>query len=130
MDRLGLTGAETVGHEPHRPNLIIRLGNQTAGPTLMLCGHTDTKPVGDSTDWKTDPLDAVVRDGKLYGLGSTDMKGAVAAMIYATDFSQKDGLNEAWTEWLSPEQLPVRAFIGVAELGKDVLVEIVVTAAK
>ena len=89
MDRLGLTGAETVGHEPHRPNLIIRLGNQTAGPTLMLCGHTDTKPVGDSTDWKTDPLDAVVRDGKLYGLGSTDMKGAVAAMIYATAALQK-----------------------------------------
>ncbi len=54
----------------------------------------------------------------------------LSAMIYATDFSQKDGLNEAWTEWLSPEQLPVRAFIGVAELGKDVLVEIVVTAAK
>lgn len=84
MDRLGLTGAEMVGHELNRPNLILRLGPQTAGRTLMLCGHTDTKPVGHSTEWKTDPLEPVVRDGKIYGLGSTDMKGAVAAMIYAT----------------------------------------------
>ena len=49
----------------------------------MLCGHSDTKPVGDETEWKTDPLKPVVRDGKMYGLGTTDMKGAVAAMIYA-----------------------------------------------
>jgi acetylornithine deacetylase/succinyl-diaminopimelate desuccinylase-like protein len=49
----------------------------------MLGGHSDTKPVGDPTHWRTDPLQPVVRDGKLYGLGSTDMKGAVAAMVYA-----------------------------------------------
>ncbi|MBC7854508.1 MAG: M20/M25/M40 family metallo-hydrolase, partial [Pirellulaceae bacterium] len=51
---------------------------------LMLCGHSDTKPVGDASQWQTDPLEPVFKDGKLYGLGSTDMKGAVAAMIYAT----------------------------------------------
>ena len=50
----------------------------------MLCGHSDTKPVGDASQWRTDPFQPVFSDGKLYGLGSTDMKGAVAAMIYAT----------------------------------------------
>ncbi len=84
MQRLGLTGAEIAAKEPHRPNVILRLRGRRPGPVLMLCGHSDTKPVGDLTQWRTDPLQPVFQDGKLYGLGSTDMKGAVAAMIYAT----------------------------------------------
>ena len=84
FERLGLDGAEIAAKEPHRPNVIFRLTGNQPGPTLMLCGHSDTKPVGDATRWKTDPMQPVFRDGKLYGLGSTDMKGAVAAMIYAT----------------------------------------------
>lgn len=54
----------------------------------------------------------------------------ITAMIYITDFSQKDGMNEAWLEWLPAEHLPTRATIGVAELGKDVLIEVVVSAAR
>lgn len=84
MDRLGLGMPEVAAKEPHRPNVILRLRGARPGRTLMLCGHSDTKPVGDLTQWKTDPLQPVFADGKLYGLGSTDMKGAVAAMIYAT----------------------------------------------
>jgi len=84
MQRLDLAGAEIAAKEPHRPNVIFRLPGARPGPTLMLCGHSDTKPVGDPTHWQTDPLQPVFRDGKLYGLGSTDMKGAVAAMVYAT----------------------------------------------
>ena len=84
MKRLGLVGAEVAAKEPHRPNVIYRLRGGRPGPVLMLCGHSDTKPVGDASHWRTDPLQPVFKDGKLYGLGSTDMKGAVAAMIYAT----------------------------------------------
>ncbi len=84
LDRLGLAGAEVAAKEPHRPNVLFRLKGKRPGPVLMLCGHSDTKPVGDLTLWRTDPLQPTVRDGKLFGLGSTDMKGAVAAMIYAT----------------------------------------------
>lgn len=83
MDRLALAGATIAAKEPHRPNVIYRLNGARSGPTFMLCGHSDTKPVGDRSQWKTDPFDPVIRDGKLFGLGSTDMKGAVAAMIFA-----------------------------------------------
>ena len=83
MERLDLGGATIAAKEPNRPNVIYRLKGARSGPTLMLSGHSDTKPVGDRSQWKTEPLDPVIRDGKLFGLGSTDMKGAVAAMIFA-----------------------------------------------
>jgi acetylornithine deacetylase len=84
MERLGLTGAEIAAKEPNRPNVVFRLPGTRPGRVLMLCGHSDTKPAGDLSRWQTDPLQPVFRDGKLYGLGATDMKGAVAAMIFAT----------------------------------------------
>lgn len=52
------------------------------------------------------------------------------ASIYITDFAQKDGMNAAWIDWLAADHLPSRATIGVDELGKGVLIEVVVTAAK
>ena len=68
-------------------------------------------------------------DDLLAEVGSTKEK-LLTAMIYISDFSQKDGMNDAWLEWLSEEHLPTRATIGVAELGKDTLIEVVVSAAK
>ena len=84
LDRLGIGNVEILAKQPHRPNVVARLRGSQPGPTLMLCGHSDTKPIGDQTLWRTDPMEPVVRDGKMYGLGTTDMKGAVGAMIYAT----------------------------------------------
>ncbi|QEU07508.1 RidA family protein [Paracoccus yeei] len=54
----------------------------------------------------------------------------VTAMLYITDFDQKEGMNKAWLEWLLAEHLPTRATIGVAELGQNVLIEIVVSATR
>jgi acetylornithine deacetylase len=82
-EALQLGRGETIAARPERPNLVFRVEGGRSGSTLLLNGHTDTKPVGNREEWKTDPFDPVVRGGKLYGLGSTDMKGAVAAMVYA-----------------------------------------------
>jgi acetylornithine deacetylase len=84
MDRLGLTGAEVWASDEARPNIVFRLPGRPGGKTLMLSGHLDTRPIGELREWKSDPHDPVIRDGKMFGLGTSDMKGAVASMIYAT----------------------------------------------
>tara|TARA_R110000868_G_scaffold162903_3_gene394798 strand:+ start:285834 stop:286121 length:288 start_codon:yes stop_codon:yes gene_type:complete len=68
-------------------------------------------------------------DTLLAEVGSSK-ENLLTAMIYISDFAAKDGMNEAWLEWLSAEYLPTRATIGVAELGKDTLIEVVVSAAR
>lgn len=82
MASLGYREIREIAREEKRPNLIGEVGEGTQ-PSLVLNAHLDTKPPGDEARWETSPYDPVVRDGRLYGLGSTDMKGAVAAMIHA-----------------------------------------------
>lgn len=80
---LGITDVERCGAQPERPNLLVDVSAGRPGPRLMLSGHLDTKPAGDMDAWETDPWDPVLRDGDLIGLGSGDMKAAVAGMVYA-----------------------------------------------
>jgi acetylornithine deacetylase len=82
LGELGIEDVEQVGVDETRPNLIARLP-VGGGQTLILSGHLDTKPPGDLELWRTDPWDPVILDGELFGLGSGDMKAAVAAMVYA-----------------------------------------------
>jgi succinyl-diaminopimelate desuccinylase len=60
-------------------NLFARRG--TAAPHFCWAGHTDVVPPGDTAAWTADPFEPVVRDGRLYGRGACDMKGAVAAFV-------------------------------------------------
>ena len=84
LESLGLSGATVVGEVPERPNVILRQPGTGGGPTLLYVAHTDTKPVGDARSlWDTDPFTPTIRDGRLYGVGAADMKGAVAAFLYA-----------------------------------------------
>ncbi|MDT0501299.1 MULTISPECIES: RidA family protein [unclassified Halomonas] len=53
----------------------------------------------------------------------------VSATAYVSDLSLKKGMNDVWVQWFGPENLPARATLGVADLGEDVLLELVVTAA-
>lgn len=81
---LGLPEPEILAKDPARPNLVIRVPGEGSGPTLALNGHIDTKPVGDAADqWVTDPLVASRVGDRMYGLGVSDMKGAVACMLHA-----------------------------------------------
>lgn len=63
-------------------NLWARLGG--AAPNLCFAGHTDVVPVGDAAGWTVDPFGAEIRNGIMYGRGTSDMKGAIAAFVSAT----------------------------------------------
>ncbi len=64
---------------PGRPNVVGVLEGRSPGPSLMFCGHIDTVGV----EGMETPFTGDIRDGRLYGRGSQDMKGGVAAMIDA-----------------------------------------------
>jgi succinyl-diaminopimelate desuccinylase len=62
-----------------RGNLVVRVRGAGGRPTLVFCGHLDTVPIGPDA-WSVPPLGGEVRGGRLFGRGSADMKGAIAAM--------------------------------------------------
>ena len=64
-------------------NIIGCIKGKRPGPKILFDGHIDTVPVPDPKVWKHDPFGAEVVEGKIYGRGATDMKGAVAAMAAA-----------------------------------------------
>lgn len=64
-------------------NLFARWGQGANGRTFGFNGHTDVVPIGDVDAWSMDPFGAEIKDGYLYGRGSTDMKSGVAAFAAA-----------------------------------------------
>ena len=80
---------DLVDVAPGRPNVIARIGGGHGGRSLILNGHLDTVGVAGMTH---DPFAADVRDGRLYGRGSCDMKAGVAAMCAAAWRAARDGL--------------------------------------
>jgi acetylornithine deacetylase len=82
-----------LGHKnTGRPNVVGFLKGTGDGKSLILNGHIDTMPYGDKSQWKNDPFYGAVIDGEIYGLGATDMKGSLAAMILAAELIQKLGI--------------------------------------
>lgn len=80
---LGVTERQIIGALDARPNVLAHVQGTEPGRTMMLSGHIDTKPPGNLDEWKTNPHEPVIIDDQLIGLGSGDMKGAIAGMIYA-----------------------------------------------
>jgi acetylornithine deacetylase len=68
-----------------RPQLIARLPGGAGGRSLVFNGHIDVVSGEPRQAWTSDPFTPQVRDGRLYGRGSCDMKGGVAAMVMATE---------------------------------------------
>ncbi len=64
-------------------NLWARRGD--ASPIVCFAGHTDVVPTGPMNKWDSDPFTPTVRDGMLYGRGTADMKGSIAAFVTATE---------------------------------------------
>ncbi len=85
LKALGFTTHRLPFTEPGTPdvdNLFAKLG--AAGPHLVFAGHTDVVPTGDPARWRCDPFEPAFDDGRIYGRGASDMKGAIAAFVAAT----------------------------------------------
>ena len=68
-----------------RPNIVATLKGSGGGRSLLLNGHTDVIPVGGGEGWSDDPWSAKIKNGRIYGRGSADMKSGVASHIMAME---------------------------------------------
>lgn len=62
-------------------NLLLSHG--TGAPHLVFLGHTDVVPTGREEDWRSPPFEPTIKDGLMYGRGTADMKGSIAAYLVA-----------------------------------------------
>jgi len=91
FERAGMF-ADTVPHEEAgRASVVGGLRGIGERPALLFSGHLDTVPAGEN--WQHDILGAEVSDGKIWGLGTTDMKSGVAAMIVAMEAIHRTGVS-------------------------------------
>ena len=81
---------ELLDAAPGRPNLVARIGQARGGRTLMFNGHLDVVGVEGMIH---PPFEPVERNGLLYGRGSADMKGGIAAMCAAAHAAASDGIS-------------------------------------
>ncbi|GAB2841833.1 ArgE/DapE family deacylase [Actinocorallia aurea] len=72
--------------------LVARLPGTGGGRSLMFNAHVDVVPPGDLAAWTDPPFSARVRDGRLYGRGSCDMKGGLVAQLFALGALRGAGL--------------------------------------
>lgn len=75
-----------------RPNIVATLKGTGGGRSLLLNGHTDVIPVGDGEGWSDDPWSASIKEGRIYGRGSCDMKSGVASHILAVKYLKELGV--------------------------------------
>ncbi|MEI5994099.1 ArgE/DapE family deacylase [Candidatus Enterococcus mansonii] len=70
-------------YDTDRDNLIVEIGNKNSEKVLAFSGHMDVVSAGNEADWTSDPFKPEIRDGKMYGRGTCDMKSGLAAMAIA-----------------------------------------------
>tara|TARA_B100000427_G_scaffold116471_1_gene96737 strand:- start:1494 stop:2681 length:1188 start_codon:yes stop_codon:yes gene_type:complete len=91
LNSLGAKSFKTFDNEKKRVNLFstLKAKHQNNKKPIILSGHTDVVPV--SKGWSSDPFVADIKDDKLYGRGSCDMKGFIAcALAYAPIFAKSE----------------------------------------
>ena len=80
-------------HTPEHPRINVIGRHDGTGKAIHLNGHFDVVPAGDG--WTIDPFAGVVRDGRLYGRGSCDMKAGLAAAVFAVEAIRRAGVSHS-----------------------------------
>ncbi|MCG1021054.1 peptidase [Sutcliffiella horikoshii] len=79
-------------HFQDSPNVVAIWKGVGGGRSIILNGHIDVVPEGDPLQWEHDPYEGKVKDGKVYGRGSTDMKGGNVALLFAINALKSTGV--------------------------------------
>jgi len=101
-ERYEQAGLEThwAFEDPERKALVGVRKGEGGGRSLLFNGHVDTVPPAEGGDWTHgSPWEPVIRDGRLYGLGSTDMKASAVSMWLAAQ-----ALHDVHHAWLANKQ--------------------------
>jgi succinyl-diaminopimelate desuccinylase len=77
--------------EGSRPNLVVRLAGREPRPTVWVMAHMDVVPAGDLKKWSTDPWQAVVKEGKIYGRGVEDNQQGLVSALFAMRALKESG---------------------------------------
>lgn len=95
-------------------NVLGCVRGKRPGKRILFDGHIDTVPVDNPEAWHHAPFAAELEDGRIYGRGSTDMKGAVAAFLFAVSrfaaLTERDFAGEIWVAGVVHEE----CFEGIA----------------
>lgn len=84
MEDIGMS-VKYVEQVKGRPNVVGSLNGSLGRPVLLMHAHMDTVDAGKPEDWMVDPFKGEIRDGRIYGRGTYDCKGGIAAMVSAVE---------------------------------------------
>ena len=92
LEGLISSGLETVLNYRGRPNVVGQFRGTGDGRSLILNGHVDTVTIEPRGEWTRDPFGAEIEDGRMYGRGTSDMKGGLLAGILAMIYLREAGV--------------------------------------
>lgn len=85
------SGLEGVLNYAGRPNLVGVFRGTGGGRSIILNGHIDTVTIEPQGEWTQDPFAATIKDGLMYGRGTSDMKGGLMAALMAITYMRRVG---------------------------------------
>lgn len=91
LKKIGLDEVQLIEGEKDRPNVVARYKGRGGGPSLLFYGHIDSESPGIREQWTVDPYGGVVKDGKVWGRASKDMRAGISAFIKAAEAIIKRG---------------------------------------
>jgi acetylornithine deacetylase/succinyl-diaminopimelate desuccinylase family protein len=114
--------AETIEFDKNRFDVVASVGS---GKGMMFNGHMDTVPAGDINKWRYDPFAGKIANGKLYGRGSSDMKGGIAAILAAVkNLSNEEFKRKLLLTFVADEEVALRGSKYLIANRKDVFKDV------